>query len=199
MDFSKHIGQLCQRASGQLNALFRFEHYLSIESKKLAVNSFIASNFNYCPLIWHFTRYDSEAKLNIIQNRCLRFLSDNSEKKYDDLKKANVSMEVKRLRVLATGIFKTLNNLNPKYMQTIFQKSNNRRSERLKSNIEVAKYNQSTFGKKSLRVLGPMLWNSLPLEAKMIDSLPHFKAFINEWGTENCPHYRRFTNYISAI
>ena len=112
-------------------------------------------------------------------------------------------MKVKRLlnplRVLATEIFKTLNNLNPKYMQTIFQKSNNRRSERLKSNIEVAKYNQSTFGKKSLRVLGPMLWNSLPLEAKTIDSLPHFKAFINEWGTENCPHYRRFTNYISAI
>ena len=199
LDFSKHIGQLCQRASGQLNALFRFEKYLSTDSKQLAVTSFIASNFNYCPLIWHFTSYESETKLDRLQNRYLRFLSDNSEQKYTDLKMVTVSMKVKRLRVLATEIFKTLHNLNPKYMQTIFKKSNNRRSERLKYNIEVAKYNQSTYGKNSLRVLGPMLWNSLPSEAKMINSLPHFKAFIKEWGTQNCPHYRRFLNYTSAI
>ena len=108
-------------------------------------------------------------------------------------------MEVKRLRVLATEIFKTLNDLNPSYMKDIFKTSKHRRSERLKFNIEVPKYNQIKYGKKSLRVLGPMLWNSLPIGAKSLNTLPQFKTFIKAWGSETCPHYRRFLSYVSAV
>ena len=86
-------------------------------------------------------------------------------------------MKVKRLRVLATEIYKTLNNLNPTYMKDIFKKSSHRRSERLMYNIDVPKYNQNKFGRKSLRVLGHMLWNSLPNEAKSMDTLPNLEKF----------------------
>ena len=84
-------------------------------------------------------------------------------------------------------------------MKDIFKKSSHRRSERLKYNIDVPKYNQIKFGRKSLRVLGPMLWNSLPNEAKSMDTLPKFKNFINSWGIKDCPHYQRLVSYDSAV
>ena len=111
----------------------------------------------------------------------------------------HVSMRVNRLRTLATEIFKTMHSLNPTYMKEIFKYSEHRRSNRLKFNIEVPTFKQIRFGKNSLRVLGPMLWNSLPNEAKRIKTLPEFKQFIQTWGTETCPHYQRFNSYYAAV
>ena len=108
-------------------------------------------------------------------------------------------MQVRRLRILATEIFKTLNNLNPVYMKNIFKTSSLRKSERLRYNIQVQRYNQIKYGRNSLRVLGPKLWNSLPNEAKSINTLPKFKLFINNWGTDCCPHYKRFLSYCSSV
>ena len=65
-------------------------------------------------------------------------------------------MKTKRLQVLAIELFKTLNKLNPSYMQNIFYKSNNRRSDRFKYNIESQKFNTSKYGKNDLCVLGPI-------------------------------------------
>ena len=75
-------------------------------------------------------------------------------------------MEVKRLRSLALEIYKTMNNLNPEYMKDLFCVSKYRTSERLKMNIESKKFKQIRYVKNSLRVLGPILWNSLPNDAK---------------------------------
>ena len=63
LNFSSHIGKICRKASGQLNALYRFKKYMSTDSKHIAVNSFILSNFNYCPLVWHLSTFDSNIKL----------------------------------------------------------------------------------------------------------------------------------------
>ena len=76
LKFSTHISNLCEQAGGQLNALLRLKTYLSSDSKKLAVNSFIHSNLNYCPLIWHFSTFDSHLKLESLYKRSLRFSGD---------------------------------------------------------------------------------------------------------------------------
>merc|ERR1712074_247937 len=56
LNFESHINNLCAKAGGQLNSLFRFKTFLSSHSKKLCVNSFILSNFSYCSLVWHFCK-----------------------------------------------------------------------------------------------------------------------------------------------
>ena len=55
LKFESHVNNLCVKAGGQLNSLFRFKNFMSLDSKKLSVNSFILSNFSYCPLVWHFS------------------------------------------------------------------------------------------------------------------------------------------------
>ena len=67
-------------------------------------------------------------------------------------------MEGKRLRNLAPEIFKTLNHLNPEYMKEIFLKTTNLTHRPL--DIKVDQDNITKYGTKSLRSLGPCIWNS---------------------------------------
>ena len=60
-------------------------------------------------------------------------------------------------------------------MQEIFKKSDSRFSERLKLNLNGQRFKQVRYGRNSLRVLGPILWNSLPKHFKECDSLYKFK------------------------
>ena len=107
-------------------------------------------------------------------------------------------MEVKRLRSLALEIYKTMNNLNPEYMKDLFCVSKYRTSERLKMNIESKKFKQIRYGKKSLRVLAPILWNSLPNDAKSLPTVEAFKIFMQKWGSNGCPLYKKFISYVEA-
>ena len=50
LNFDLHIDISCKSASNQLNALVRLKRYLGHGERFVLVNSFIYSNFNYCPL-----------------------------------------------------------------------------------------------------------------------------------------------------
>ena len=108
-------------------------------------------------------------------------------------------MEVKRLRTLAIEIYKTLNNMNPSYMKQLFNKPIYRTSRRFKGNLESKRFKQVKYGRNSLNVLAPILWNSLPTEAKQLPSLDEFKRFIQIWGNFGCPIYEKFLSYCIAI
>ena len=54
LDFNHHVSALCTKAARQLNALARISRFLSTSSRMIIYNSFINSNFNYCPIVWHF-------------------------------------------------------------------------------------------------------------------------------------------------
>ena len=155
---------------------------MSQKTINAAINSFVLSNFNYCPLTWHFTTAKSRRKVEKIHERALRLYFTDNLNTYEEmlLKSDKTTMEVDRLKKLCIEIYKTLNNLNAPYMKTIFRKPSNRTSNRLKHNIYTPKHYQATFGTKSLRVLGPKLWNTLPENIKSADSLPIFKRLIKQ-------------------
>ena len=88
-------------------------------------------------------------------------------------------MEIKRLRTLATEIFKTLNDINPNYMKEIFYLSPHETHK--KYDLFVHSRNTTKYGNHSLRVLGPHIWNSLPEEIKKVSSLDAFKNYIKSW------------------
>ena len=51
LNFNLHIDRICKSASNQLNALIWLKIFLGSEERKALVNSFVLSNFNYCPLV----------------------------------------------------------------------------------------------------------------------------------------------------
>ena len=168
--------------------LYRLNKYLNSESKKVLVNSFIYSNFNYCPLVWHITSSNSIKKIEKIQERSLRFLYNDFNSSYEQLleQTGKTTMLISRLKTLCIEIYKTINRINPTYMQNIFAKSSNRFSSRHPNNLEMPQVNQTNFGIKSLRMLGPKIWNELPEKIKSTESLENFKIIIKKWEGPNC-------------
>ena len=55
LNFNHHINNICKSASNQLNALIRLKHLLGFKERKVLVNTFVMSNFNYCSLVWNFS------------------------------------------------------------------------------------------------------------------------------------------------
>ena len=100
LNFDSHISDLCNKASMQLNALNRLRKYIGEKQMETLLNSFIYSNFNYCPLVWHFSSCKSTAKIEKIHKRCLKMLLNDNISDYNTLldKSGKPSMEIKRLR-----------------------------------------------------------------------------------------------------
>ena len=96
-------------------------------------------------------------------------------------------MNVRRLRTLCVEIYKTFNDLNPSFMNNIFKLKVNGREvrDKYKLNFDVPKWNQRAFGYKSLKVLGPKIWNHLPYHVKSSDNLDTFKNLL-KIGMKTC-------------
>ena len=188
LKFDEHISLLCKKAAKQLNALYRIKGFLTFETKKILTNSFIYSNFNYCPLVWHFTSSTSMKMIEKIQDRILRFLCDDFSSSYEELlaRTGKSTMQVCRLKSLCTEIYKTIHGNNPIYISDIFKKPSNLHSSRFPNNLEVPRVNQATFGTKSLRAFGPKIWNELPEDIKASESIDIFKSNIKSWEGQSC-------------
>ena len=74
LTFYKHITSLCSKLNQKLSALARIAKYLTIDKRKILLNSFITAQFNYCPLIWMCHSRALNNKINRIQERALRIV-----------------------------------------------------------------------------------------------------------------------------
>ena len=51
LNFKEHLDGIIKKASRKIKALSRIAPYINIAKRKLLMNSFFASQFNYCPLV----------------------------------------------------------------------------------------------------------------------------------------------------
>ena len=55
LNFDQQIKNMRKKAAIQLNVLLCLSKFLTADNKILIYKYFIRSNFNFCPLIWHFS------------------------------------------------------------------------------------------------------------------------------------------------
>ena len=141
-------------------------------------------------------------KIESLQKRALRFLYDIYDSSYESILKiaGKSTMNVNRLRNLCIEIFKALNNINPAFMNEIFELRKTDRAVRnqYKFNLEVPIINQVTFGATSIRYLGSKIWNSLPFHIRSSESLTTFKRIIKIWDMISCkcPICQRYSTAV---
>ena len=74
LNFDPHIlSNLCKKDAAQLNVLKRLKSFIGFAEREVLVQSFVYSNFNYCPLVWYFSSSKLLQKIERIQERALRF------------------------------------------------------------------------------------------------------------------------------
>jgi hypothetical protein len=111
LKFNSHITNICRKASRQLNVLKRMGKYLNRLGKLTIYHSFILSNFNYCPVIWHFCSEANTKKMGKIQERALKFIYNENHSTYEELlaKSKLPSLKIRRIRTIAIETFRIIN------------------------------------------------------------------------------------------
>ena len=101
--------------------LQRISKFLSEETRLLVFKSFIRSNFNNCPIIWHFCSKVNTEKLEKLQYRCLKIVFDCYGSSYEELlTRANLpALHLGRPRTIVLKTTKCINNSAPKYIRDL--------------------------------------------------------------------------------
>ena len=162
--------------------------FLNFEEKKKLINSYFNSNFNYCPLVWMFSRAKSLNKVESLK-RVLNFLYEDYVLLHEELlqKAGNETMKENGLRSLCIEIYKLVNKINPTYMNEILnlRKISRAVGSNYKLRVDVPAINQVSFGGKSLRYYRPKIWNLLFIHIKSSENLDVF-INIKNWNGVSC-------------
>ncbi len=124
LKFDKPVNIICKKAVRQINVMYHFKGVFDLKERQIIYNTFRLSNFNYCPIIWHFCRKSYSKKIEAIQERALWFKFSYKTSTYSSLlEKCNyTTLHIKLIKVITSEVFKSLNNLNPNFMNKILER-----------------------------------------------------------------------------
>ena len=165
LNFNSHMHDICQKAGQKLNAISRITPYMDFVKRRLIVNAFFYSQFNYCQLVWMCHNRTNNNKVNRLHERCLRLIYNDKKSSFEDLlqKDGSVSIRHRNLRTLALEY----NMRNYSYFAMPRAKTVN-------------------HGLESLSYIGAELWDSIPSHMTEIDSINEFKHVIKTWKPDLC-------------
>ena len=188
LNFDKHISEICKKSAGQLNVLKRIGRYLNKLGRLTIYYSFILSNFNYCPVTWHFCSEKNTKKMEKIQERALRFIYNDYVLNYEELleKSKMPSLKVRRLRSIAIETFKIIHKESPIYLHDLVNIKKHNYSFRYENTADVPSVKTTRYGLKSFRYFSTKLWNELPNHIRLEQNLNQFSKLLNTWNGGSC-------------
>ena len=83
--FNQNVSKICQKANTKISAFSRVSNYLDEKQSLILYKSFIASQFNYCSLIWIFRGKVANKDLNRADKRALRILHNDYSSSFEEL------------------------------------------------------------------------------------------------------------------
>ena len=188
LQFDSHISDICKKASRQLNVLKRIGHMISKQGRIIIYYSFILSNFNFCPLVWHFAKEGNLQKIEKIQYRALRFIYNDYDSSYESLLAiAHLpSLHVRRMRSMAIETFKILHGKSPMYLNDLISYKTLSYSFRYSAIVNIPRVRTTRYGLRSFRYAAAKLWNELPDHFRQAACLEDFCEQINNWFGSEC-------------
>ena len=125
-------------------------------------------------------------KIEKIQERVVRFVYNDYKTDYLTLldTKGESTMYLKRIRIMAQEVYKSVNGLSPKYTAELLRD----RTFNLRRPLDlyIPTVNQVTYGYRSYQFEAPSVWNSLPIEIRQAGNYNLFKDLVKTWTGSNC-------------
>jgi len=183
LNFNLHTDGICGQAGKQINAMKRINNYLDKKCRLTLYNSYIASNFNYCPVIWMFTGRVSFNKVERTNKRALRFVTNDEISLYEDICSQEKLFTVYRqcVKTVAVMMYKVKNGTAPAYIRELFNSQESPYNMRDSDKFILPTFKTVRYGKKSFRYFGARLWGNIPIIIKESRSLNTFKREISKW------------------
>ena len=87
LNFNEHLDVILKKDSRKINALSSVIPFMNISKLRILTNSFLNSQFNYCPLVWMFHSHSINNKINHLHERVLRIVFDDFISSFKNLLK----------------------------------------------------------------------------------------------------------------
>ena len=203
LNFNCHLENILKKANKKAHVLARITPYMSIPKRKLLMNSFFTSQFNYCTLTWMCHSRTMNNKINRLHERCLRIIYSDKTSSFEKLleKDGSVTIHTRNLQTLATEMFKVYKNLSPAIIADIFHIRQNNYNLRHDSYLAIPNVKSVYHGTESLSNLGPRIWNLVPDKLKQLVDIYAFKKDIKKWKPKNrpCRLCKTYIPYVGFI
>ena len=176
-----HVEKTCKKVGGGIAVMKRIKHFVPVDTLQTIYRAMIQSYFDYCsPLRGNCFAYLKE-KLQRFQNRAARIIAGaNYETNSADVLESLgwETLEERRKRNKSILMYRILNNRTAPNLKEVFTRNNELQGYHdLRSRCtDLALPNpKRDFLKNSFRYSCAILWNSLPIKAKVARSENVFK------------------------
>ena len=94
LSFNGYVKTICQKTKNKHKAFSRIAKNLDYQKASLLYNSFILTNFNYCPLIWIFCGKTANEEVNRVHKGALRVLLNDYDSTFEELLHRNEEVTI---------------------------------------------------------------------------------------------------------
>ena len=147
------------------------------------------SQFKYCPLVWMFHSREVNQRINRLHERALRLVYNDYSSTFEDLleKDGSCTIHHSNIHFLTIEMYKAVNNQTTNIFSDIFLHNNRKMNLRSQNDFSLPRVRTESYGKGTLRYLGPLIWDIIPSEIKNLPSLIEFKKRVRQWIPSDCP------------
>ena len=187
LTFDEHVSGICTKATQKLHALSRVGQFMTSKTRKVSMNSFILSQFGYCPLVWMLHSRKLNHRINSIHERALRIVYRDTKSSFAELliKDESFTIHERNIQTLGIELYKVAYGLAPKIMNLIFPLNVHSKypgeNDFVSRNVKTVSH-----GTETLAHLGPKIWSIIPNDMKKF-SLSKFTNKIRKWKPDKCP------------
>ncbi|MEL6606538.1 MAG: hypothetical protein AAFP20_25445, partial [Cyanobacteria bacterium J06614_10] len=185
LTFSGQVDYMYKKVIGKLMYINRIKDQFDKQTRINVVEALILSQINYCISVWGATNKTQLQRVQKLQNFAAR-VAEGTAGKFDHI--SPVLEELSWLRIndqykfsLCCLVWKTLHGMYPDWFLKFPKVSEMNDSITRQANNLYVKPARLTTGKKILETCGPILWNSLPLSIRNVNSLPNFKSKLKNY------------------
>ena len=184
LSWSKHVDEISKKVSSAIGALKRIRPFIPTDVAVQIYNALILPHFDYCSPVWDGMSGCLCDKLQKLQNRAARVITQSPFDTSSNLLLAMLKWEklsLRRKKQKALIMYKTLNELAPDYLQCLFTQRhvNDYNLRNLEGKLSLPKPN-TNYLKRSFCYSGACLWNNLPQDLKSVCSIGQFKRGITK-------------------
>ena len=183
LSWGKHVEEICKKVSSAIGALKRVRPFISKETAIQIYNALIMPHFDYCSPVWDCLSGYLSDKLQKLQNRAARVITKSPFDTSSNHLLSTLSWErlsLRRKKQKALMMYKTMNDLAPEYLQSLFSQRHSVYNLRNSEGRLTLSKPSTNYLKRSFSYSRAMLWNNLPKSFKKAASIEHFKRNIKK-------------------
>ncbi len=175
---------ICKKVAAGIGMMKRIKPFVPANTLQTIYCALIQPYFDYCSPLWGVCNKQLKDKLQKFQNRAAGIIAGASfETRSADVLRSLAwdDLETRRCTIKSILLYKVLNDYTgPNLKESLIWRNTRQTNYDLRSSLTdltLPKPNRE-FLKKSFNYSGAKLWNSLPLDAKVAESVYQFKNII---------------------